>query len=183
LYHYFLYVYYVMIDNPLPSMIRLTTVNGIRVGIVESMVGESNDCAIRALVASTGSTYDEARKFIGRETGRKPRQGTETASLIRALDGKSVLGKSFKGIGDRVTEVRGYVGRVRVLSPSVRTKRGGMIVKSPMTVMRFLKEYSKGTYYILTINHAMAIIDGVIYGNPEDGQRLKARVMGAFVVS
>jgi hypothetical protein len=164
-------------------MIKFTTVNGIQVGTVESVSGEKNDCAILALVACTGSTYEEARKFIVRETGRRARQGTELTSLIRSLNGKTVLGKSFKAIGDMVTQIRGYAGLVNLLSPSVLSKTGYRITKSPMTIMRFLKEYPKGTYYILVRGHAMSIIDGVIYGNPSDGRRLKARVMGAFVVS
>ena len=163
-------------------MIKFTEVGELKVGVVESAKGEANDCTIRALVACTGKSYEDAHRYIAQQTGRIRRRGAETAALIKALDGKTIFGKFFESFGENVNQAQGFAGLAKVKAPAVVYRSGKTVRQSTMTMGTFLKTYTKGTYYILLRGHALAIVDGVIYGNTNDAKRLKARILGAFEV-
>jgi len=51
------------------------------------------------------------------------------------------------------------------------------------TTERFLEKYPTGTFLIFVRGHAFCIKDGVIFGNPSDAEKLKARILQAFRVT
>ena len=51
-----------------------------------------------------------------------------------------------------------------------------------ITLNMFLEKYSKGKYLIIVKRHAFSIIDGVVVGNSNDGNRLRAKILFALKV-
>lgn len=149
---------------------------------------EANDCVVRAIAASLEISYDEAHSFTKEKFGRVNRKGTINVYGVLKNIG-DVDGKVFSQIGlECPTE--GYVdrdSRSRFFSYSGKKMIWSYKVKGEQkwatyTIGKFLKEYSKGTYFIIVKGHALTIKDGVVYGNHSDATSLKVRVERAFEV-
>jgi len=135
---------------------------------------ETNDCVVRAIASSFSITYEESHSFVEDYFQRKSRKGTRMVYLkMKALREK--FGKSVQELG---IVMEGDSKR----SMSFEYKVKGEVKYGSYTTARFLKEYSEGTYFILISRHAFCIKDGVIHGNPEDAERLKARIQQAFKI-
>jgi hypothetical protein len=123
------------------------------------VTGERNDCAVRALMTVTGSTYGDAHSHLA--TLRSYRKGTSTLGLIRMLDrGDTILGSKF-------TRVQGKAGQYQ------RSNR--------TTLNTFCKAHPVGRYYLLKRGHAIAVVDGVVVDTWRPGGR--SLVTGAWQVT
>jgi len=105
--------------------------------------GESSDCAIRALMTVTGSTYADAYRLIMDRTGRTPGKGTPGVGLWQLLDQGTVLGCRF----ERIMGGASVYARLRTGRKQLRT---------------FLKAHPKGRFYCWMASHAFAVVDGVL---------------------
>lgn len=135
---------------------------------------ERNDCFVRAIASGFEVTYEAAHAFV--KDIFKRRNGKGTYGVTFKTDKLSeAFGKSIKKI---LHESEHWEGRKLKVAYRMRGKWkvGGY------TTISFLKKFPKGTYIVLTHNHAFTIKDGIIFGNPEDGQRKRARIEDAYII-
>ena len=132
--------------------------------------GEKNDCVVRAIASTFSLEYDTAHKFVAVELGRQPRKGTfGTQAKLRGRN--NILGTSYT-----------VLPKENLLYPGsdIHQKKGGKPV--PVTLRVFLERFPKGKHLVIVKGHAFSIIDGVVIGNKNDGNRLKAKILFALKV-
>jgi hypothetical protein len=142
------------------------------IGYNESVTakGERNDCVVRAIASTFSLKYDVAHKFVSDEFGRQPRKGTFGTS-IKLSNRDNILGTKYKIIPKQDLK---YPGSTRhQMNEGEPTE---------ITLNMFLEKYSKGKYLIIVKRHAFSIIDGVVVGNSNDGNRLRAKILFALKV-
>lgn len=137
------------------------------IGYNESVTAKSerNDCVVRAVASTFGLKYDTAHKFVAEEFDRQPRKGTFRTSL-KLSNRDNILGTKYKIIPKQALK---YPGSAR------HQMNGGG--PTEITLNIFLEKYPKGKYLIIVKRHAFSIIDGVVIGNPSDGNRLRAKIL------
>jgi hypothetical protein len=143
------------------------------IGYNESVTakGERNDCVVRAMASTFGLSYDVAHKFVADEFERKPRKGTFATSIKLKNRMHNVMGIGYKIIP---RENLLYSGSTR------HQANGGKPV--PITLSIFLERFSKGKYFVIKKGHAFSVIDGVVIGNVNEGERLKTKILFALKV-
>jgi hypothetical protein len=140
------------------------------IGYNESAIakGERNDCVVRAIASTFKLEYNIAHKFVADEFSRQPRKGTfGTAIKLRTRD--NILGTKYKTIPK---EDLLYPGSAR------HQMNGGK--PTEITLNIFLERFPKGRYLVIVKRHAFSVIDGVVIGNLNDGERLRAKIL--FVI-
>lgn len=149
-------------------MERITCLSTSKVvkGYADSKIAkaERNDCVVRAVAASFNIDYNRAHKFVKEKFNRVDKKGTLFTynKMLRLSENDKVFNKKIQSIKD-LHVIRG-------------TK------KSKMTILSFLREYKKGAYFILVRGHALAVKNGVLIGNSNEGEHLKRIVIGAFKI-
>jgi hypothetical protein len=114
------------------------------------VAGETNDCAVRALMTVTGATYQQAHSLLRTRCGRRHGKGTPYQPLVDLLDGGDVLGARF----ERVHEAK------RVIKRSGWRSRWAW--EGRQSLRAFCRANPKGTFYVLKYAHAFAVVDGVL---------------------
>ena len=122
---------------------------------------ETNDCVVRAFSAALDISYDSAHGWVKRNFKRKFGKGTYTSIHIQNVLGKVKNGYKLKAYGchpDKkgVMKVRGF--KV-VTNPRYKNKEVGYTLKS------FMESHPKGRFFVIVERHAVAIVNGVLYGN------------------
>jgi hypothetical protein len=122
---------------------------------------ETNDCVVRAFSAALDISYDSAHGWVKRNFSRKFGKGTYTHLHIQNVLGKVKNGYKLKAYGchpDKkwAMECRGF--KV-VTNPRYKNKQVGYTLKS------FMESHPKGRFFVIVERHAVAIVDGVLYGN------------------
>lgn len=128
-----------------------TTYNGTQI------TGERNDCAVRALMTTTGATYLAAHNVLRNRCGRQFRRGTSTYSLTTLLDSGTILGAAFTRV-----DSEGINGNWQTLAA-------------------FKRSNPVGRFYLLMRGHAFAVVNGVTIDTWKVGSR--SRVNGAWAVT
>ena len=104
---------------------------------------ESKDCVVRAFASAFDLTYKDAHLFCKRYLERMDGRGCFFDIMIKPFEYSLVSKRVHKG-----------------------TKAGGdYSIKNNITVGRFKRKFSVGSFLILVKGHALAIIDGVVYDN------------------
>lgn len=144
---------------------------------------EINDCVVRAITHMTEIPYEDAYEFCKRKMNRVARKGVPLHTLIDTLLTKDVCGNRFKMIGDT------YVGsfnsnskKVDVYTPGTKRRYSRGVKSTPMTVGAFMKKNPIGKYMVIISGHTFVIKDGVIYGNYDDTQQLRKKLVTVFKI-
>jgi len=140
------------------------------IGYSESAIakGEINDCVVRAIASTFELKYDVAHKFVAEEFGRKPRKGTFSTSLkLKARN--NIMGIDYKCIPQSDLMYRG--------SARHQMNRGRPV---PITLSMFIEKYPKGKYLVIKKGHAFSVVNGVVVGNPSDGNHLRVKIKFAL---
>lgn len=153
--------------------IRFSTPNYYQESLIAK--SETNDCVVRAFAAAFDVEYDAAHAWCKSKFLRKNRQGTY-ATQYRLMGVGQKWNKQVKVIGEKLNQYSSMI--VPLNSHMVK----GVRKTYAMTVGSFAKKYKEGSFIVLIDRHALAVVEGVIFGNYEDAVRLKARVRGAFEV-
>lgn len=111
--------------------------------------GETNDCAVIALMHALGVTYSEAHEWC-RQHGRKNREGMFNAAIAHMLEGLST----------RTSYRRATNGT-----------SAGIVAGPRPTLARFVREHPTGTYYVRKSGHVFVVKDGIVYDNAMSGER------------
>lgn len=146
--------------------------------------GENNDCVVRAFMNAAEISYDEAHALVESQYGRQPKRGTKGFVVTSLkLIGTTLAGKQFTYVGSHPLAVKArwdadtksYSINQRFVS--MRTLCKPKYPKQGYTVAKFAEAFPVGRYIIIVHKHALAIIDGVIYDNPDHNDAL-LRVKG-----
>lgn len=112
----------------------------------ESFSHEKSDCAVRAMMTVTGSSYAEAHALLADRCGRKDGKGTTTSLLIKLLNSGEILGSTFERV---LWADYAWTGKTW-------TRKGRKALKT------VAKMFAKGSFYCLMRGHAFAIVDGAL---------------------
>jgi len=135
----------------------------------ESTIGknEKNDCVVRAFMAALDITYDQSHAFVKKYLKRINKRGTFTSIYLPAIIGKVKNGKKIKLYGvspshDFLLGSKFKSGKV-ITNPKYKKPTG-------YTLRSFIENHPVGRYFVIVEQHAIAIVDGKLYGNTGEGE-------------
>lgn len=137
-----------------------------------SVNGSENDCVVGAFAfLFFKNDYEKAEAYVSQNMDRKEKDGVSTFLLVGHL--------SLGQIGPKKVERLGVDGDIHSLSQNVNSR-----TKKPckMTVGAFLKQFPKGSYFLIVKGHCFAVKDGEIFGNSDDAKKVKTPLTHAFSV-
>jgi hypothetical protein len=117
---------------------------------------ETNDCVVRAFMLSLDLSYDEAHKFVADDFKRENRKGTYTSQYLNNILGRQKNGYKMTLMGYHPKYAFGQ--RKKLVNPKYKKETG-------YTVKSFMEGHPVGRYFIIVKGHALALVDGVLYGN------------------
>ena len=125
---------------------------------------EDNDCVVRAFMVALDLSYEQAHGWVKRHMNREFGRGTYTTINIVNVLGKVKNGYKLKAYGchpDKKVVMRCRGFKV-ITNPRYKNKQVGYTLKS------FLENHPKGRFFVIVEGHAVAIVDGVLYGNSDE---------------
>ena len=120
---------------------------------------ETNDCVVRAFMMTLDLSYDKAHKFVAEKFKRVNRKGTYTQMYMKNILGCQKNGYKMNLMGYHPSRVFG--DRKKLLNPKYKKETG-------YTVKSFMEQHPVGRYFIIVKGHALALVDGVLYGNSDE---------------
>ena len=163
------------------NKVEVVSTTALSAATSEMAKREKNDCVVRAISAAFDVPYDLAHSFCSVTFKRQVGQGTRDSRPYLAKVGK-LFSKEVVEMGDEAYPGANYKLLYTYYKPSKIYFGSEPLVARRMTVHTFLKRYPKGSYVVYVPQHAFAIKDGVVWGNLEDGKRLRQRITAAFEV-
>ena len=141
---------------------------------------ENNDCVVRAFMSALDIPYLQAHSFVKKYLKREDRRGVYTMVHSANVIGRVKNGKRVSLLGaspNYVSSLKRFSKkRVKELSnPRYKAKRG-------YTVGSFMENFDKGRYVVLVDGHALAIVNGRLYGNRSDTMSPRRRVQWVFKI-
>lgn len=117
---------------------------------------ENNDCVVRAFMMALDLPYDKAHKFVADKFKRVNRKGTYTQMYMENILGRQKNGYKMNLMGYHPKYAFGK--RKKLVNPKYKKETG-------YTVKSFMEQHPVGRYFIIVKGHALALVDGVLYGN------------------
>jgi len=133
--------------------------------------GETKDCMVYAFASSFDLSYDQAHGVVKEKFNRQDKKGTQGLDIIQTM----------RRLVDTRESINGKFVREIVSHPKKVYHLHGRDIERRNRVSTFIKEHNRGTYLILTSNHALIIKDGEMIDNIPSGSA-KAFVTRAFKV-
>lgn len=137
---------------------------------------ERNDCVVRSITETFNIPYDEAHLIAETKFRRKAQRGTHFAyPKFKELQksGYKINNYEIESVPPEELTYYGSVNQIGLFD--------GKKEKFRITVGMFLKQKPLGRYIVFVKGHAFSVINGVIIGNAEDGEKLKARVYNVII--
>ena len=125
---------------------------------------ENNDCVVRAFMCVLDLPYEQAHAWVKKELKRQDRKGTFVNAYGKNIIGKTKNGKKISYIGSHPSRdfMKYSIGSDKVLvNPNYKTKTG-------YTLKSFLENNRTGRFVLVVQGHAVAIVNGVLYGNRDE---------------
>jgi hypothetical protein len=128
---------------------------------------ETNDCVVRAFMCALDIPYEQAHAYIKKEMKRQDRQGTYTFLYSKNVIGKIKNGRRINFIGahpDKTWMQKNIANTTnkKILANPKYKKPTGFTVKS------FIESNPVGRFVLVVEGHALAVVNGVLYGNPNE---------------
>jgi hypothetical protein len=124
---------------------------------------ENNDCVVRAFMAAFDIPYDQAHAWVKKELHRKDNKGTFMNAYAKNIIGKTKNGKKISFIGAHPSRNMQYsIGSNKILVNTQYKKQTGYTLKS------FMENNPVGRFVLIVQGHAVAVVNGVLYGNSEE---------------
>ena len=125
---------------------------------------ENNDCVVRAFAAALDLPYNQAHAWVKKELNRKDRKGTFMSAYSKNIIGKTKNGKKINYIGSHPSRdfMKYSIGSDKILVNKQYKKATGYTLKS------FMENNPVGRFMLIVQGHAVAVIDGVLYGNRDE---------------
>ena len=133
---------------------------------------EKNDCAVKAIAAAAGVSYETSHAFTGEYLMRTKKMGTLLGMFLPNITKEPMMLGSkrveFKSL-DNIKITNGY-------------KLYGEVVRRKKTVKSFIKDNPRGSFVVSVAGHALAIVDGVLIDNVGEEFRMTRKVLSAIQV-
>jgi len=124
---------------------------------------EDNDCVVRAFMCALDIPYNQAHAWVKKELKRQDRKGTFMYAYSKNIIGKTKNGKKISFIGAHPSRNMKYsVGSNKVLVNKQYKKATGYTLKS------FMENNPVGRFVLIVQGHAVAVVNGVLYGNKNE---------------
>ena len=125
---------------------------------------ENNDCVVRAFMCALNLSYDQAHAWVKNELKRQDRKGTYMNAYGKNIIGKTKNGKKINYIGAHPSRdfLKYSIGSDKILVNKQYKKATGYTLKS------FMENNPVGRFMLIVQGHAVAVIDGVLYGNRDE---------------
>jgi hypothetical protein len=141
-------------------------VNSIQMSKRQSEIAkkEDRDCVVRAFAAALDLPYDQAHAWVKKNLKRQDKKGTFVSAYCKNIIGKTKNGKKISYIGAHPSRnfLKYSIGSDKVLiNPKYKTKTG-------YTVKSFMENNPVGRFVLIVQGHAVAVVDGVLYGNKDE---------------
>ena len=141
-------------------------VNTIKMSRRQSEIAkkEDNDCVVRAFMAALDISYDQAHAWVKKNMNREDRKGTYTGQAIQKVEGKVKNGYKicFMGLNPAKTHWKKMTGSNKTLVNPKYKKQTGYTLKS------FMENNQVGRFVLVVQGHAVAVVNGVLYGNTNE---------------
>ena len=125
---------------------------------------EKNDCVVRAFMCALNISYDQAHAYIKDKMARKDRQGTYTNAYAKNIINTTKNGYkiSFMGVHPTRKFMKYSFGSNEPLVNKKYKKPTGYTLKS------FMENHPVGNFVLIVQGHAVAVVNGVLYGNHDE---------------
>jgi hypothetical protein len=141
-------------------------VNSIQMSKRQSEIAkkEDRDCVVRAFMAALDIPYDQAHAWVKKELNRKDRKGTFMNAYSKNIIGKTKNGKKISFIGSHPSRsyMKHSIGSDKILVNKSYKKPTGYTLKS------FMENNPVGRFVLIVQGHAVAVVNGVLYGNTNE---------------
>jgi hypothetical protein len=125
---------------------------------------EDNDCVVRAFMVALDLSYDQAHAWVKKELNRIDRKGTFMNAYSKNIIGKTKNGKKISFIGAHPS--REYMNfKFGSNKPLVNTKYKKL---TGYTLKSFIENNPVGRFVLIVQGHAVAVVNGVLYGNRDE---------------
>jgi hypothetical protein len=124
---------------------------------------EDNDCVVKAFMCALDIPYDQAHAWVKKELKRQDRKATFMNAFCKNIIGKTKNGKKISFIGAHPSRnMKFSVGSNKVLVNTQYKKPTGYTLKS------FMESNPVGRFVLVVQGHAVAVVNGVLYGNYDE---------------
>jgi len=140
-------------------------VDSIKIANESSELGkkEDNDCVVRAFMCALDIPYEQAHAWVKKELKRQDRKGAFMYAYSKNIIGKTKNGKKISFIGAHPSRnMKHSVGSNKVLVNKQYKKATGYTLKS------FMENNPVGRFVLIVQGHAVAVVNGVLYGNRDE---------------
>ena len=125
---------------------------------------ENNDCVVRAFMCALNISYVQAHTYIKEKMKRQDGRGTYTNAYAKNIINTTKNGKKITFIGTHPSRsfFKHSFGSDKVLVNKNYKKPTGYTLKS------FMENHPVGNFVLIVQGHAIAVVDGVLYGNSNE---------------
>jgi hypothetical protein len=125
---------------------------------------ENKDCVVRAFMAALDISYDQSHAWVKKNMNRVDKQGTYTVAYGKNIIGKTKNGYKINFIGSHPSrKTYNYsIGSNKILINKQYKKATGYTLKS------FMENNPVGRFVLIVQGHAVAVVNGVLYGNTNE---------------
>jgi hypothetical protein len=125
---------------------------------------ENNDCVVRAFMCALNMSYDQAHNYIKTKMNRKDGNGTYVNAYAKNIIGTTKNGLKISFIGTHPSRafMKTTFGSDKVLVNKKYKKATGYTLKS------FMEANPVGRFVLIVQGHAVAVVNGVLYGNGDE---------------
>jgi hypothetical protein len=129
-------------------------------------INEKNDCVVRAFMAALDTSYDSAHAWVKKYLKRENKKGTYTSIHLPNVIGKVKNGKKIKmyGVSPSHDFLIGFRFKGAKLLTNPKYKK-----PTAYTLRSFIENHPTGRYFLIVEGHAVAVVDGKLYGNTGEG--------------
>jgi hypothetical protein len=128
---------------------------------------ETNDCVVRAFMCALDISYEQAHAYIKKEMKREDRHGTYTFLYSKNIIGRIKNGRRISFIGAHPDKtwmqknIANTTNKKILANPKYKKPTG-------FTIKAFLENHPVGRFVLVVEGHALAVVDGVLCGNPNE---------------
>jgi hypothetical protein len=125
---------------------------------------ETNDCVVKAFMVALNISYVQAHTYIKEKMKRQDGRGTYTNAYAKNIINTTKNGKKIIFIGTHPSRsfFKHSFGSDKVLVNKNYKKPTGYTLKS------FMENHPVGRFVLIVQGHAVAVVDGVLYGNRDE---------------
>jgi hypothetical protein len=125
---------------------------------------ENNDCVVRAFMSALDIPYDQAHAWIKKNMNRVDKKGTFTVAYGKNVIGKTKNGYKVSYLGSHPSKeyFNTRIGSTKILKNKQYKKTTGYTLKS------FMENNPVGRFVLIVQGHAVAVVNGVLYGNTNE---------------